>query len=651
MAWGQAVLPPCEGNEIARWHNCVGSADWPNGQRYVGEYRGGFPNGKGTLTSLSGEVYVGHFLNGERHGQGTWNHPNGQTYVGEHRHGKRHGQGVYTWPSGNKHVGEFRDGKSHGHGTHFFPDGARHVGENRDGKWNGEGILYGPNGNILGSGRWESNKNVQQFALDTNRFPFNSQPSVATNASATNSELDAERKKRQQLEADLEAEKRRRIAAETRGRVASQSNSSGTGFAVASGLLVTNQHVVAGCQKLEVLSRDGRRAARVLDADGLVDLALLRVTGLGGNTAAIRRSGSVRLGEAAYAFGFPLTGLLSEAGNFTSGVVSSLRGMRDSANHIQISTPVQPGNSGGALVDASGSVIGVVVGKLNASAVARATGDIPQNVNFAVSLQALSDFLNRNKVAVKTVERGAVIDTANLAEAMSSFTHRIECLDAPSVAEQPAPRGGTSAQGAANTAVTLWNRAPESIFKIYVSPQSSDKWGLDLLGSNVLPAGRSFNLQPPSIQGCIFDVRVEYKDGRFEQKERQDFCALTELVFTGSQSGQTAQQSATNWYLVSTGTSGNKFYVNPSTIKRDGVLRRYWELLDLAQPTRTGAMSLRAFKELDCVRERLRTLQLTSFIGSMATGQVHATDDEAGNWSQIAPDSNAEQVMKYVCAR
>jgi len=293
MAWGQSVLPPCEGNEIARWHNCVGSADWPNGQRYVGEYRGGFPNGKGTRTDPSGEVYVGHFLNGESHGHGTWNHPNGQTYVGEHRHGKRHGQGVYTWPSGNKYVGEFRDGKPHGHGTHFFTDGARHVGENRDGKWNGEGILYGPTGNILRSGRWESNKNVQQFALDTKRFPFNSQPSVVSNASATNSELDAERKKRQQLEADLEAEKKRRIAAEARGRVASQSNSSGTGFAVAPGLLVTNQHVVAGCQKLEVLSGDGRRAARVLDADELVDLALLRVTGLGGNTAAIRRSGDL----------------------------------------------------------------------------------------------------------------------------------------------------------------------------------------------------------------------------------------------------------------------------------------------------------------------------------------------------------------------
>lgn len=103
--------------------------------------------------------------------------------------------------------------------------------------------------------------------------------------------------------------------------------------------------------------------------------------------------------------------------------------MRDSASQIQISTPVQPGNSGGALADASGSVIGVVVGKLNAGAVARATGDIPQNVNFAVSLQALSDFLMKNNVPMRTVDRGASIDTAQLAEFLRSFTHRVECLD------------------------------------------------------------------------------------------------------------------------------------------------------------------------------------------------------------------------------
>ena len=509
IALAQSALQPCQGDRSG-WHHCFLMSVRPDGVGYVEEeYRHGQPTGQGTIIYRLGHRYHGGI-----------------------RQGKPNGQGTHIFPDGSTHVGEFRNGIRHGMGAYSYADGRKFSGEYRDGSPSGLAILYRADGTIESSGRWENGQLVQQFALDTKRFPFDSQPSVASLASASNFELDAERKRRQQLEADLEAEKKRRIAAETRGRAASQSNSSGTGFAVAPGLLITNQHIVAGCQKLEVLSRDGRRAARVLDADELVDLALLRVTGLGGSTAAIRRSGSVRLGEAAYAFGFPLTGLLSEAGNFTSGVVSSLRGMRDSANHIQISTPVQPGNSGGALVDASGNVIGVVVGKLNASAVARATGDIPQNVNFAVSVQALLDFLTRNKVTVKAVERGPVIDTAILAEAMGGFTHRIECLDAPSVAEQRAPQGHAPAQGGAHTAVRLANRAPLNIIRIFVTVQGGG-WGDNLLGSSILRAGGSFPLDRRSVGKCIHDVLVQYADGVIEKKLSQDLCALMEIVFTG----------------------------------------------------------------------------------------------------------------------
>lgn len=538
-------------------------------------------------------------------------------------------------------------------GSFTWPKGPTYVGAWRGGKPNGEGIMYRPNGSIIASGRWENDRIAKEFPLDTHRFPFYSpaQSPVAASPPASNPELDAERRKRLQLEADLEAERKRRADAETRVNRGSQANSSGTGFAIASGLVVTNQHVVAGCQRLEVLSRDERRSVRVLDADDTVDLALLRVTGLGGNTAALRRPGTVRLGEAAFAFGFPLTGLLSEAGNFTSGVVSSLRGMRDSASQIQISTPVQPGNSGGALVDASGSVIGVVVGKLNASAVARATGDIPQNVNFAVSLQALTDFLNRNKVSFRTVERGATLDTANLAEAMSSFTHRIECLDAPQATAQPAPRGAPSGQPAGNTTVVLWNRSGESIFRIYVSPQTSNKWGLDLLGSEVLSVGERFTLQPPASQGCVFDVRVEYKGGRTEQRERQDFCALTELVFTGAGSEQTSTQSGSNWQLVTSTADGDKWYVDPTTIRRDGTLRRYWVVADYRSRGSGGEMSVRTFEETDCREERYRLIQLTAFYGPMLSGRILFNDSEPTRWSQIAPGTVAEGRMRFVCAR
>lgn len=519
-------------------HNCFGSANFGD-QKYVGEFRDDKPNGRGIRTFADGAIYAGEEKDGLKHGQGTYTSPSGNKYIGQWRDDRYNGQGTYTWTDGAIYVGEWRDHKRNGQGTYTWSNGEKYVGEWRDDKRSGQGIQYRPDGTINRSGIWTDGNLTQSLALERSRFPFGV-PSQSAGPPADPgraerdrlaAEAEAARSRQRELEAQLEAERKRRVESESRGR--GQPSSTGTGFAVAPGLLVTNQHVVAGCRSLEVVSTDGRRAARVVDSDELVDLALLRVTGLAGGVAPVRRLGSVRLGEQAYSFGFPLTGLLSDSGNFTAGTVSSLRGMRDTANQIQISVPVQPGNSGGALADASGSVIGVVVGKLNASAVARATGDIPQNVNFAVSLQALSDFLGKNNVPFRTVERGAALDTAQLADVMRGFTHRIECLGQPAAASRSSPGGATPGQAANDTTVVLKNQSRQTILKIFVSPQNSRLWGSDLLGTNVLSAGRDFTLKPPASQGCIFDVRVEYAGGRHEQKERQDFCSLVDLVFSG----------------------------------------------------------------------------------------------------------------------
>jgi S1-C subfamily serine protease len=68
----------------------------------------------------------------------------------------------------------------------------------------------------------------------------------------------------------------------------------------------------------------------------------------------------------------------------TKGEISSLRGFMDDTNSWQISVPLQPGNSGGPLFDEAGNVIGIVVSKLDALKIAKQTGDVPQNVNYAL---------------------------------------------------------------------------------------------------------------------------------------------------------------------------------------------------------------------------------------------------------------------------
>ncbi len=91
--------------------------------------------------------------------------------------------------------------------------------------------------------------------------------------------------------------------------------------------------------------------------------------------------------------GFPDIGLQGFAPKFARGEIASLSGAGDDARYFQISVPVQPGNSGGALVDEHGNVVGVVSAKLNASAALAASGALPENVNYAVKSSFLLSFL------------------------------------------------------------------------------------------------------------------------------------------------------------------------------------------------------------------------------------------------------------------
>ena len=156
---------------------------------------------------------------------------------------------------------------------------------------------------------------------------------------------------------------------------------------------MTNHHVVEGCSSLAV---NGNKAARVQAYDWRNDLALITVTGDAGPSAEIS-SERPRLGESVTVAGFPLHGLLSGL-TVTSGTISSLSGLRNDNRHLQISAAVQPGNSGGPLLNSAGAVAGVVVSKLDAVKVAELTGDIPQNVNFAVKASILRSLLDSSGV-------------------------------------------------------------------------------------------------------------------------------------------------------------------------------------------------------------------------------------------------------------
>jgi S1-C subfamily serine protease len=206
------------------------------------------------------------------------------------------------------------------------------------------------------------------------------------------------------------------------------SASSGTGFFVLSdGIVVTNAHVVEDCSVIRATSDQGETAvAKVAARDARNDLALLR-TGLAAKKTAAFRT-SIRLGEGVEAFGYPLVEVLSRSGNFTLGNVSALVGLGEDSRYLQISAPVQPGNSGGPLLDQNGNVVGVVSAKLNALELMVATnGDIAQNVNFAIKASVVTSFLEANGVGYATGSATQSIQPADLADQAKAISVYVDC--------------------------------------------------------------------------------------------------------------------------------------------------------------------------------------------------------------------------------
>jgi S1-C subfamily serine protease len=126
--------------------------------------------------------------------------------------------------------------------------------------------------------------------------------------------------------------------------------------------------------------------------DAANDLALLKANGKF-SPLPIVASRAVKLGVTVATVGFPNIGLQGFAPKLTKGEISSLSGVQDDPRYFQISLPVQPGNSGGALVDERGNVVGIVAAKLNAGAALATSGALPENVNYAVKSSFLLSFL------------------------------------------------------------------------------------------------------------------------------------------------------------------------------------------------------------------------------------------------------------------
>jgi S1-C subfamily serine protease len=208
-------------------------------------------------------------------------------------------------------------------------------------------------------------------------------------------------------------------------------NSSGTGFVIsATGQIITNHHVIDGCTSDIKGNLTGGASAvlRVVSKDAANDMALLQGPADQFKQFARIRDRTIRSGDAVTAIGFPLHGLLTSDFTVTTGIVSSLSGIKNDSRMLQISAAVQPGNSGGPLIDSMRDA------KLNALALLRATGNIPENINFAIKTGAIRDFLDNSAVAYETSAPGAELKTSDIAEAARAWTLLITCTATEPVA-------------------------------------------------------------------------------------------------------------------------------------------------------------------------------------------------------------------------
>jgi serine protease Do len=169
--------------------------------------------------------------------------------------------------------------------------------------------------------------------------------------------------------------------------------SSGTGFFITEdGYLITNRHVVGGAARARLVTASSIISARVVKVDAANDLALLKAEGRFAPLP-LTTSRNVSLGGTVATVGFPNVGLQGFAPKFARGEIAALSGVHDDPRYFQISVPIQPGNSGGALMDDWGNVVGVISAKLSASAALATSGSLPENVNYAVKSSFVLSFL------------------------------------------------------------------------------------------------------------------------------------------------------------------------------------------------------------------------------------------------------------------
>jgi S1-C subfamily serine protease len=184
----------------------------------------------------------------------------------------------------------------------------------------------------------------------------------------------------------------------------------GTGFFVSpAGQLVTSYHVVDGARAIYVQTADGTRyPAKVTRSSAATDLAVLEVNHRPLKYLSFGAVNAAKPGDRVFTIGFPVMEVLGAEPKFTDGVISSLSGVGNEAAFAQISVPVQPGNSGGPLVNEKGEVVGVIAATAAVHEFIKSVGTFPQNIGWAVRGEYVLPLLKMGPAATRKSRDDAI---------------------------------------------------------------------------------------------------------------------------------------------------------------------------------------------------------------------------------------------------
>jgi S1-C subfamily serine protease len=116
------------------------------------------------------------------------------------------------------------------------------------------------------------------------------------------------------------------------------------------------------------------------------------------------------MGDKVFTIGFPMSSVLGQEAKYSDGVVSALSGLKDAPSFLQITVPVQPGNSGGPLVNEKGEVVGIITSTAAILPFIKESGTLPQNINWAVKADYLRPLIELPEMEPTELNREQLIN-------------------------------------------------------------------------------------------------------------------------------------------------------------------------------------------------------------------------------------------------